>query len=267
MHAFPRIPSGGSQRGRTVTKWWLAATAVLMVGLVGQAATFTSNFTDDPGGVPLGIAEVEGGVLKLTDLADLPPADPAKPLPQNGSYVLPDFNGSAAVQAFRATFKAAVGGGTSLGAQGFSFVLASDLGSDVFREGGGASRGLVISFDTLDNLAGFNAEGNEPGDAPGIIVKIGGAKVAARPFRGIQTYPANSDAVRYASVEVKLDEDGTLDVTYDGVKVYDNVGIGYTPVSGQFGFGAGTAELTAAIRNNHWIDDVEITTTNVGAGA
>jgi hypothetical protein len=235
-----------------------------------RAGTFTTTFASDPGGTALGIAEVEDGVLKLTDLADLPPAEPAKPLPQNGSYVLPEFNGGEAIQSFTATFKAAVGGGSSLGAQGFSFVLAGDLPSDpatTFREGGGTSQGLVISFDTIDNLAGFNAEGNDPGDAPGIIVKIGGAKVAARSFRGIQTYPANSTATRFAPVEVKLEADGTLDVTYDGIKVYDNVGIGYTPIAGQFGFGAGTAELTAAIRNNHWIDDVNITTTTVGAGA
>src|SRR5205814_10363699 len=45
--------------------------------------------------------------------------------------------------------------------------------------------------------------------------------------------------------------------------VYDNYAVGYTPVAGNFGFGAGTAELTAAIRDNHWIDDLTITTTTV----
>jgi hypothetical protein len=244
-----------------------AILATLAVAFDSGAASFTTDFASDPGGNPIGIAEVEDGVLKLTDLADLPPADPPKPLPQNGSYTLPDFNNGSAIQSFTASFKAAVGGGSSLGAQGFSFVLAGDVGTDAFREGGGTLRGLVISFDTIDNLAGFNAEGNDPGDAPGIIVKVGGAKVAARSFRGLQTYPANSTATRFAAVEVKIDPDGTLDVTYDGVKVYDNVGIGYTPIAGVFGFGAGTAELTAAIRNNHWIDDVNITTTTVGGGA
>jgi hypothetical protein len=258
--------SGHAQVGQWAR---LIALSTATVGLASvSAATFTSNFGTDPGGTPLGIAEIEDGVLKLTDLADLPPADPAKPLPQMGSYVLPDFDNGAAVQSFTASFKAAVGGGSSLGAQGFSFVLSNDISETTpFREGGGSLKGLVISFDTIDNLAGFNAEGNDPGDAPGIIVKVGGAKVAARPFRGIQTYPPNSNATRFANVEVKIDPDGTLDVTYDGVKVYDNVGIGYTPIAGMFGFGAGTAELTAAIRNNHWIDDVNITTTTVGAGA
>lgn len=203
------------------------------MGIVaGQAANFTSNFANDPGGTPLGVAEVEDGVLKLTDLGDLPPADPPKPLPQNGSYILPDFNSGARIQSFNAKFKAAVGGGTSLGAQGFSFVLGGDLGVDgrTFREGGGDSKGLVISFDTIDNDGSSNAEGNLPGDAPGIIIKIGGARVAARSFRGIQTYPANSTAARFANVEVNVDPDGTLDVIYDGIKVYDNVGIGYTPL-------------------------------------
>jgi len=259
---------------RTARPWasrlltWLPAATLAAAGFVpASAATFNSNFSSDPGGTPLGIAEIEDGILKLTDLADLPPADPPKPLPQMGSYLLPDFNNGAAIQSFTATFKAAVGGGSSLGAQGFSFILANDITTEVFREGGGTSRGLVISFDTIDNLAGFNAEGNDPGDAPGIIVKVGGAKVSAHPFRGLQTYPANSTATRFANVEVKIDPDGTLDVTYDGTKVIDNVGIGYTPIAGSFGFGAGTAELTAAIRNNHWIDDVNITTTTVGSAA
>ena len=242
--------------------------AVLVAALTPvQAATFNSNFSTDPGGAAVGVAVIEDNVLKLNDLAALI-ADPPKRLPLHGSYILPDFHGASPVQSFTATFKAAVGGGTSLGAQGFSFVLANDLDPAViFREGGGASKGLVLSFDTIDNLGGFEAEGNEPDDAPGIIVKIGGTKVAVRRFNGIPTYPPNSTAARFANVEVKLDPDGTLDVTYDGVKVYDNVGIGYTPITGQFGFGAGTGENTAAIRNNHWIDDVNISTTAVGAGA
>src|ERR1051325_1147140 len=55
---------------------------------------------------------------------------------------------------FTAKFKARVGGGTEQPAQGFSFVFAGDLptdGTTTFREGGGASLGLVISFDTVDN--------------------------------------------------------------------------------------------------------------------
>ncbi len=263
-----QLPPPPGRPGIPTRRAWASAVALAAAGLVSASgATFNSNFSSDPGGYPLGIAEIEDGVLKLTDLADLPPADPPKALPQMGSYVLPDFNNGAAVQSFTATFKAAVGGGSSLGAQGFSFVLDDNIGETIFREGGANLQGLIISFDTIDNLEGFNAEGNAPGDAPGIIVKIGGAKVAARSFKGLQTYPPNSTAARFADVEVRIDPDGTLDVTYDGVKVYDNVGIGYTPIAGLFGFGAGTAELTAAIRNNHWIDDVNITTATVGTGA
>jgi len=254
---------------------WIPAAAIAAACCVsGNAATFNTTFATDPGGTALGAAEIENGILKLTDVSKLPPFDPPKTLPQNGSYILPDFNAAAAIQSFTATFKAAVGGGTSLGANGFCFVLANDLAADTpFREAGGtgdgpsASKGLIISFDTIDNLAGFNANGNDPGDAPGIIVRFGGAKVAVRNFRGLQTYPADSTAVRFANVEVKLDPDGTLDITYDGVKVFDNVGIGYTPTSGVFGFGAGTGELTAAIRNSHWIDDLNITTATVGTGS
>jgi hypothetical protein len=184
-----------------------------------MAGTFTTDFTTDPGGTAVGTAEVQDGVLKLTDLADLPPADPPKPLPQNGSYILPDFNGGAAIQSFTATFKSAVGGGSSLGAQGFSFVLGNDLPTDTpFRESGGwggdppahiFTQGLIISFDTIDNLPGFNAEGNDPGDAPGIIVKVGGSKwlrSRSKEFRRI--HPDSTAAFASRTVEVKLDADG-----------------------------------------------------------
>ena len=63
-----------------------------------SAASFNTTFSTDPGGTAIGSAEIENGVLKLTDLADLPPADPEKPLPQNDSYIFADFNGGAAIQ-------------------------------------------------------------------------------------------------------------------------------------------------------------------------
>src|SRR5206468_3703035 len=46
-------------------------------------------------------------------------------------------------------------------------------------------------------------------------------------------------------------------------KVYDNVPIGYIPISGRFGFGAGIENQTAIVRDNFWIDDLSITTTTV----
>ena len=242
------------------TLWFISSALAVSVAATLNvfAGTFTTDFSSDPGGTAIGNAQIEGGVLKLTDLQDL--IDGTATLPLNGSYILPAIDSGPRVAAFTATFTARIGGGTEQAAQGFSFVLADDLptdGTTTFREGGGTSKGLVVSFDTVDNLAGFNAEGNDPGDAPGIIVKMGGVKVGAHKFSGLRT------GANFVPVQVKLDPDGTLDVTYNGVKVYDNYAVGYTPIAGNFGFGAGTAELTAAIRDNHWIDDLSITTTTV----
>ncbi|MCI0536869.1 MAG: hypothetical protein L0Z50_16765, partial [Verrucomicrobiales bacterium] len=247
----------------------LSVVASVSVSL--HAGTFTANFSSDPGGTPIGAAVIEDGILKLVDLNDL--NDGTGNLPRHGSYILPDFNNGAIIGSFNAKFKARVGGGTERAAQGFCLVLANDLAADVpFREaggtadGGGFTAGLVVSFDTIDNLGVFGANGNDPGDAPGVIVRIGGAKVAAKRATNLTTDPPAANNIgtsRFVDVEVNLDPDGTLDVTYDGVKIYDNAGIGYTPIAGVFGFGAGTAELTAALRNNHWIDDVNITATAV----
>jgi len=249
----------------------VGAVLFLSALLSATAANFNSDFSVDPAGLPLGKAKIEGGILKLNDLQEL--IDMTGNLPMFGSYILPQID-TEKVASFTATFKASIHGGTEQAAQGFCFVLANDLDqSTPFREGGatgegtGFTTGLVISFDTVDNLAGFGANGNDPGDAPGIIVRIGGTRVIAKKYTSLRTGPANDQTAHFVPVEITLDPDGTLDVTYNGVKIYDNVPIPYIPLAGTFGFGAGTAELTAAIRANHWIDDVNITTTTVTPGS
>ncbi|MFO1500886.1 MAG: hypothetical protein U1G07_21275 [Verrucomicrobiota bacterium] len=245
-----------------------------LAGPLAPAGTFTSDFGSDPGGAVLGDkTRVEGGYLKLQDLQDY--IDGTSSLPMHGSYVFPLIDAGQKVASFNAKFHVSIHGGTEQPAQGFSFVLADDIAgfTSPFREGGatgdgtGFSTGLIISFDTVDNAGVFSANGNDPGDAPGIIVRIGGQRVAAKKFANLRTGPANDQKPVFVPVEINLDADGTLDVTYNGVKVYDNFGIPYAPIAGNFGVGAGTAELTAAIRANHWFDDMTITTTTVSAGA
>ena len=237
--------------------------------------TFQTDFSADPGGTQYvnkqDITLIRDGVLKLIDLNDLLDENgnySAARLPLQGSYILPDIDGDKKVAGFTATFKARIGGGSERPAQGFSFVLANDYPEVPFREAGGATTGLTISFDTYDSVApaagvAGTTEGNIPGDAPGIIVKQGGRKVMAKRFAGLRTDGVGSTTPVFVPVIIQLDADGTLDVTYNGTKVYDNVPIGYVPVAGRFGFGAGTEEITIAQRDNHWIDDVNITTTTV----
>ncbi|MEK7676214.1 MAG: hypothetical protein AAB676_10330, partial [Verrucomicrobiota bacterium] len=269
----PHTRIGNSGR-KFIRSHWIGIVGTMMLSVAltpAIAGTLSSDFTTDPGGLLLGKAKIEDGVLKLQDLQEL--IDGTSSLPMHGSYILPQIDAEK-VASFTATFKASIHGGTEQAAQGFSFVLANDLDqTSPFREGGatgdgaGFTTGLVISFDTVDNLAGFSANGNDLGDAPGIIVRIGGTRQIAKKFANLRTGPPNNQTPTFVPVEIKLDADGTLDVSYNGVKVYDNVPIPYIPLAGTFGFGAGTAELTAAIRANHWIDDVNITTTTVTAGS
>ena len=107
-----------------------SSVAVIFLAVVSSASggTFTSDFSTDPGGTAIGNAQIEDGVLKLTDLQDL--IDGTASLPLNGSYILPAIDSGQKVASFTATFKARVGGGTEQAAQGFSFVLADDLPTD-----------------------------------------------------------------------------------------------------------------------------------------
>ena len=59
----------------------------------------------------------------------------------------------------------------------------------------------------------------------------------------------------------EAETNGTLDLKYGAEQVFSGEGIGYVPIAGNFGFGAGTEEVTSANRDNHWIDDLDIVTT------
>jgi len=88
-----------------------------------------------------------------------------------------------------------------------------------------------------------------------------------RPKGGIlattRTGPGADHPPVFVPVDVSLTPDGLLTITYNNTKVYDNVPVGYIPISGSFGFGAGTEEVTVFKRDNFWIDDLSITTTTV----
>src|SRR5436190_13483075 len=255
----------------------VAAFALATAGLA-QAGTFQTDFSSDPGGTgnvnrPTIMTLLTNSQLTLIDLKDILDENgvfqPAL-LPLQASYVFPEIDVGSRVESFTATFKVRMGGGTENPAQGFCLVLAKDYDDSLFREAGGTTTGLTISFDTYNSevTGGAGAtEGNVPGDAPGIIIKQGGSSVLAKRFDGLRTDPAGTNhAPVFVTVQVKLDPDGTLDVTYGTNVVYDNVPIGYVPIAGRFGFGSGTEEQTIGNRDNVTIDDVSIFTTNlVGA--
>jgi hypothetical protein len=195
-----------------------------------------------------GSATVSGGFLQLT---------PA--LNDQFGIAHRRFRWGQPVQAFRATFKAALFGSTccgggSLPADGFSFNLvpaATVLASPGYGQPGeeGLNEGLAVNFDTWDNGAG---------EAPAIEVKWLGTIIATTPFQPSQSpigVPNAAAALR--DVDINLEPDGTIDVSYGGTPVLSNVQTPYR--AGVIGvpkwvFGARTGDAN----DNHWIDDLRI---------
>ena len=178
---------------------WLLACDLFAASAI--AGTLTTDFRLDPGGTVVKNRDyselIEGGMLKLVDLSDLIDPDTGllsvARMPLQGSYIFPDFNGGQKIASFTATFKVRVGGGTETGGEGFSMILANDISDAApFRESGGTTTGLTISFDELDGRApeagaAGVTEGNDPGDAPGIIIKQGGRKIVAKRFANLRS--------------------------------------------------------------------------------
>src|SRR5262245_42981200 len=109
----------------------------------------TYSFTNDfNGSLPtnatlIGSAVVNAGYLKLT------PATPG----QSGSAIIDGLPSAQGVVSFRANFKAAVFGGSSTPADGYSFNLVSTglTPPDAAPGENGMTNGLAISFDTFNN--------------------------------------------------------------------------------------------------------------------
>lgn len=164
----------------------VSALALAAAGLA-QAGTLQTDFSSDPGGIgnvnrPGIMTLLTNSQLTLINLQDVLDEfgvfQPSR-LPLQASYVFPEIDPGSRVESFTATFKVRMGGGTDSPAQGFCLVLANDYDGSLFREAGGTTTGLTISFDTYNSeapgpgIAGAT-EGNVPGDAPGIIIKQGG---------------------------------------------------------------------------------------------
>jgi hypothetical protein len=192
-----------------------------------------------PGSVVVGSAAVDysggindSGVLKLT-------------VAENslmGAFLFDTPAGVSAIQDLIVTWKMRVGGGTEPPADGFSFVLGSDIQESAFGEEGAGS-GLVVSFDTYDNGGG---------EAPAIDVRYGGTEAASRklPISVIRT------GDQFVDVSLRIKRDGTLDLIYGDNAIYANLPLpDFKPFEpGRFAFGG----RTGGLNDNHWVDDLRI---------
>ena len=164
----------------------------------------------------------------------------------NGSFVITnDLDGGVPVVSFTASFKVLIGGGDRFGyGDGMSFNFAPDvpLGSDPLAEQGVGS-GLRVGMRTTKDSTAPN---------PAISVSGMGVAVAGSP-----AYVNNLRANTFVDMVVQLNPDNTISVLYDGVYLYSNVFLGWSPPPGSlFWIGA----RTGGSRENHWIDNLSIAT-------
>ncbi|MCX8107338.1 MAG: Ig-like domain-containing protein, partial [Verrucomicrobiae bacterium] len=204
------------------------------------AGSFSSNFSDpnQPGFALNGSAVIENGRLVLTYAQNS----------QQGTMILDDLDGGMPIESFTAKFKLKLGPGSGNPADGFSFCFGPDIFSFSNFGEEGVGNGLIICWDIYDNGGG---------EAPAVEVKFGGASIAITKF-------AKSDMVtgKYEDVEVKLNRNGTLDLTYKGQKLYQGLILpNFEPMAGQFGFGARTGGENA----EQFVDDLTVTTVPAGA--
>ena len=228
-----------------------AGAALTSAAGIAQAQTYTNDFSgglngitltksDLPVGDPNPGADIEGGTLRLTQAVNS----------QQNSAFLPQLNPGQAIQSFRASFDHSIAEGTCCGAtppngpaDGFSFAFGPTA-SGTFGEEGPAT-GLVISFDTWDNDDAPGAQ-----EAPQIDIKVNGATIGTS-----ETSPFTAGAM--VPVLVSLDPDGTLDMSYGGTLIFDELVTGFTPAVGDlFSFGARTGGANEVAR----IDNLSITT-------
>jgi hypothetical protein len=205
-------------------------------GVPIDSVVFGHAFVDSTGG-PDG-----SGVLKLT----LNQND------RNGRFLTGILNGGNPIESFIATFKVRVGGGANPQADGFAFVLANDMPLDNATRwtGGaeeeGAGTGLTVAFDNWDNGGG---------EAPAIDIKWGGVVVASTKM-GTQQVSTIDTFDEFVDVMIRLNRDGTVDVTYRGDVIHDAVQTAYRPFpNARLALGARTGGANA----NHWIDDLSLT--------
>lgn len=245
--------------------------AVIVGSMVGYPGTFNADFN---AGIPYGVNlfgtavnydHSSGGVnnsgcLKLTDTTGS----------QQGGAIIDDFDFGETIGGFEVTFDLYIGSGN--GADGLSFFFGDFADGAHSEEGPGSISGLTICFDVYNN-------GGTPAEAPAIDLKwdnvivlhrlVGSASTTtgAQPIGSattIRTQTTTGGSPVYWPVKIRVDTDGTLDLAYNNVVVYTNIPIFRAITeftrspsgSARFGFGA----RTGGSYDNHWIDNLKITT-------
>jgi len=239
----------------------VAGTGRSVTGIANSNGLLNFNAGLPSGTAVYGTARVEDGILKLTDAVN----------GQTGSFFSWPVEQSIIISQFEASFQVRIADSTCCAprpADGFSFVVAGDVPNTAFGEEG-AGTGLIISFDTWDNGGSDTAPAIEViwNETTLAVVSMaepregGRAPVTDIPYDPMTGQPMTLSTAGFPSgefvpVHLKLDSDGTVDVSYKSVLVLQNVPIpGFTSIANaRFGLGARTAGANAT----HWIDNLQL---------
>ncbi len=264
---------------RMLMKPRLGAAAFAILTTSSYAGSYTTDFTTDPTlpGLPaaqrltiltnsnagwVGTGGNPGGYLRLTD-------------PVNGASAVvffPDFEAGFVVGGFQFAMDARIGGGTGTPADGFSVSFARDTDPVLSATTNGAAQaafatGVPEEGTTTGIAICFDAYFSGGEDVIGFSVRVDGVvitQVSLPTLNGavddptsLQTGPAGGVAgLGWARFEVDLQQDGTLDVTWKGTPVIEDLPTGYFPSKGRLVFAARTGGLNQA----HHFDNLTLTT-------
>ena len=256
----------------------LAGLSACLLSTAIHAGTYTADFNSGTaaGLNVYGSAKIEDdatggtnttGVLKLTE-ANVP-STPA-------SAILDDLDPGAVVSGFEVNFSMHIGRGN--GADGMSFFFGDFADAAHSEEGPGTIRGLTVAFDVFNNATG----GGVP-EAPAIDVKwnntiishrqVGAASATtgANPIGTLNTIRTQTGAngiSLYVPVRIRVETDGRFSLAFNNTVVFTNLPI-FRPITdptlgpaARFGFAA----RTGGSHDDHWVDNLSITTVTTPAG-
>jgi hypothetical protein len=258
----------------------LAGLTACLLSTTSHAGTYTADFNSGtPAGLNVfGSAKIEDdatggtnttGVLKLTE---------ANVGSTPASAILDDIDPGAVVSGFEVNFSMHIGRGN--GADGMSFFFGDFADAAHSEEGPGTIRGLTVAFDVFNNATG----GGVP-EAPAIDVKwnnniishrlVGAASATtgASPITGspvantFRTQTTANGISVYVPVKIRVETDGRFSLAYNNTVIFTNLPI-FRPITDptigpavRFGFAA----RTGGSHDDHWIDNLSITTVTTPA--
>lgn len=210
----------------------------------GSAPAGATLFSSDPFTPAAGYISTTGGVndsgvLHLVDAAN----------GEWGGIIIEDPAAGAPVYGLTAHFKVLLGGGTTPPADGWSFNWATDISDTqdgTIQYENGVGTGLTVGFDIFNNGA------TEDVPAPSIDVRYGGKLVATKQV----TDAFLETGTQFGDVIIRLENDGTIDVVYNGVVMFNNLLVpGFSSLTGGR---VAIAARTGGLNDNMWIDDLDL---------